>query len=157
MMHFRLMCANAYEEFQKRIQSKQGQVFCFCVREFTELKTSANNQKSHGHIQRVAFSVTATTISNHLIKATRYDFILNLNKHELVLVNSFRQGYSQRKVRFSAFVCVSLQNCKLVQILKGHKDIYNVQPSLSLQQLSVIGKSKPQDMTSLLIQIITSY
>ena len=81
----------------------KGQVFCFCVREFTELQTTANNQRCHRHIQSEVFSVTATTISNHLIKATRYDFILNPNNHELMLMHSFRKG----KARFSAFVCVS--------------------------------------------------
>ena len=39
-----------------------------------------------------------------------------------MLMHSFRKG----KVRFSAFVCVSLRSYKLVQILKGPKDIYNV-------------------------------
>lgn len=104
----------------------KGHVFCFCVRKFTELQTSVNNQRSQGHIQCVAFSVTATNISNHLIIATRYDFILNPNKHELMIMHSFRKGYSQRKVRSSVLVCVSLRSCKLVQILKGPKDIYNV-------------------------------
>lgn len=42
----------------------KGQVFCFCVREFTELQTSANNQRFHRHIQSEVFSVTAKTISN---------------------------------------------------------------------------------------------
>lgn len=78
------MCANAYVEFQKRIQSIKRQVFCFCVREFTELQTRANNQRSHRHIQSEVFSVTA------------------------------------------------------------------------VQQLSVISKSKPRDITSFLIQIILS-
>ena len=43
---------------------RKGKVFSFCVREFTELQTSANTQRSQGHIQRVAFTVTATAISN---------------------------------------------------------------------------------------------
>lgn len=54
------------------------------MREFTELQTSANTQRSQGHIQRVAFTVTATAISNRQIKATRYDFVFSPNNQELL-------------------------------------------------------------------------